>query len=77
MSPAKLEISDHAQDRLRQRRITRQQVRDALAGGEPIGVDLRGRRMVRKKIRGRYLIVVYLTVIGGFLLITAYWKGEP
>lgn len=75
MSPAKLELSDHAKERLKQRRITRQQVRDALASGEFLGVDLRGRRMVGKKVRGRILIVVYITAAGGFLVITAYWKG--
>ncbi len=75
MSPSRLEVPDHAQERLKQRRITRQQVRDCLSQGLLIGTDLRGRRINQKTIGKRILIVVYLEMLGGHVVITAYWKG--
>ncbi len=75
MTPSRLEVPDHAQERLKQRQITRQQVRDCLYKGFLIGTDLKGRRTNQKTIGKRTLIVVYLEVLGGHVVITAYWKG--
>jgi len=76
MAPSRLEISDHAQDRIKQRGITRQQVRNCLNLGKITGIDLRGRKICQKRIGSRLLIVVYIEVVGGQLVVTACWKGE-
>ena len=75
MSPARLEISDHAKLRLKQRDITRQKVRECLAKGKVTGVDLRGRRISEYTTGQKSLVVIYLEVKGGYLIVTAYWKG--
>jgi hypothetical protein len=76
MAPSRLEISDHAEERLKQRGITRQQVRNCLNLGATVGIDLRGRKICQKRIGSRLLIVIYIEVVGGQCVITAYWKGE-
>lgn len=42
MTPFRLELSDHAAARLKQRLITREQVRNCVAKGTVLGFDLRG-----------------------------------
>jgi len=76
MSPSRLEVPDHAGERLKQRAITRKQVRDCIHLGSLTGTDLKGRLVSQKRFGNRLLVVVYLEVIGGHLIITAYWKGE-
>jgi len=72
----RVEYSDHAKERLRERRITRRQVTQCLFDGSLMGFDLRGRKMNQQKIGTRTLIVVYLDSDGGGkVVITAYWKG--
>lgn len=75
MSPAHLEISEHAAERLRERVITRSQVRLCLAKGELTGLDLRGRFVREIKITKRILVVVYLQAKAGYIVITAYWRS--
>ena len=75
MSPARLEISAHAAERLRERVITRSELRQCLAKGELSGLDLRGRFVNEIKIAKRILVVVYLQAKAGYIVITAYWKG--
>ncbi|MCX6105044.1 MAG: DUF4258 domain-containing protein [Proteobacteria bacterium] len=75
MSPAHLEISEHAAERLRERVITRSQVRQCLAKGELTGLDLRGRFVREIKITKRILVVVYLQAKAGYIVITAYWRS--
>ncbi len=77
MAPSRLEVPDHAQERLKQRGITRVQVRACLYEGTLVGADLNGRRINQKRIGKRLLVVVYLQVVGGHIVVTAYWKGEP
>jgi hypothetical protein len=76
MSPSRLEVSDHAKERLKQRSITRQKIRECLAKGRISGVDLKGRRIAELKSGRKTLVVIYLEVTGGYLIVTAYWKGE-
>jgi hypothetical protein len=76
LAPFRLEISEHAAERFKQRGITRQHVRDCLARGSRIGFDLRGRFICAAQIMGRELIVVYLEIPLGVLVVTAYWKGD-
>jgi len=75
MPPARLEISAHASERLRERLITRSQVRQCLAKGVLNGLDLRGRFVKEIAIEKRILVVVYLQAKAGYIVITAYWKG--
>jgi len=75
MTPSKLELSDHAADRLKLRQITRKQVRDCIYSGTLSGTDLKGRRVKRKKFGKRLLEVVYIEILAGYLVITAYWRG--
>lgn len=74
MAPAHLDISTHAAERLRERLITRNQVRICLAKGRLCGVDVRGRYVKEVRIERRVLVVVYLQVKAGYLVITAYWR---
>jgi hypothetical protein len=75
MSPFLLQISEHARLRLKQRAITRSQVRKCLSSGEK-KLDLNGRKMKHQKIGAKFLEVIYLEIAGGYLVITAYWKGK-
>lgn len=61
---------------LRQRGITRSQVRRCLARGRVIGLDIGGRRIKRLSVNGKTLEVIYLEVAGGYLVVTAYFRGE-
>lgn len=76
MTPFRLEVSDHAAQRLRQRGITREAIRRNIALGQLAGLDVNGRLVKEYWVRRRCLVVVYLEMRGGALVITAYWKGE-
>lgn len=76
MAPSRLEISNHAKRRLKQRKITRNLLRKTLALGTLVRMDLKGRKIKQKKFGKRTLIVVYIENIGGQSVITSYWKGE-
>ena len=75
MTPFRLEISEHAALRLKQRLITREQVRTCVAKGSVLGFDLRGRQICQARIDGDDLIVVCIEIPQGVLVVTAYWKG--
>jgi hypothetical protein len=74
MAPAPLEVSPHAALRLKERRISRTEVRRCIALGETTRIDISGRFIAELPLARRTLLVVYLKVRGGYLLITAYWK---
>lgn len=76
MAPFRVEISEHAAARFKQRAITRQDVRECVAKGRRVGFDLRGRFICLAQIAGRELVVVYIEIPLGVLVVTAYWKGE-
>ena len=76
MSPFILEIPDHAEERLKLRKISRHHVRKAIITGELIEVNANGRQIRQLKIGSRTLEVVYLSRPGGFILVTCYWGGE-
>ena len=72
----KVEYSDHARERLKERSITRAQIVDCLFHGNLAGFDVRGRKISQKKIGSHTLIVIFLDVAGGGkVVVTAYWKG--
>ncbi len=72
----RVEFSEHAQNRMKERRITRQQATKCLFDGDLAGFDLRGRKVREKKFNGRVLVVIYVdTGGGGRLVVTTYWKG--
>ena len=74
MSPFKLEISDHAAQRLKQRLITRDLVRQCVIKGQLVGFDIRG-RVIREFLVGRRrLVVIYIEITLGVLVVTAYWR---
>jgi hypothetical protein len=75
MSPSRLEVSPHAIERLKQRLITRENVRLCLAEGLLVSADISGRLVKEKKIGKKTLVVVYINELGGQMLVTAYWKG--
>lgn len=74
MSPFKLEISDHAAQRIKQRVITRALVRRCVVSGQIVGFDIRGRVIREMSFGKRKLVVVYLEIKLGALVVTAYWK---
>ena len=75
MAPFRLEVSDHAALRLKQRSITREQVRTCIASGNVIGYDIRGRTISQIHFNGEFLIVIYLPIPLGAIVVTAYWGG--
>ena len=75
MSPFKIEFSPHAQERLKQRRITRRQVRICLTQGALVGIDIRGRRIKNLDFSGKTLEVIYLDSGKETLIVTSYWKA--
>ena len=74
MSSYRIEVSDHAHDRLKQRKITREQARLTIIRGNLIGLDIRGRQISSRSFGSRVLVVVYLVIPSGYLLVTAYWR---
>ncbi len=76
MAPFNLEISDHAALRLKERRVTREQVRRCLAKGTLTAVDTNGRSIKRFAFKKRVLEVIYVERQLGFVIVTAYWRGE-
>ncbi len=76
MSPFLLEVSEHAHERLKTRRIARNLVRQCIIKGELVELHENGREVRQLSIKNKILEVVYLAKKGGFILITAYWLGE-
>ncbi len=76
MAPFRLEVSEHAAFRLKQRSITREQVRACVASGNVIGYDVRGRTISQIHFNGDYLVVIYVPIPLGALVVTAYWGGS-
>ena len=76
MSPFRIEFSSHAQQRLKERTITRQQIRQCLTDGVLMGLDIRGRKVKNVLLSKRLLEVIYLETKNGTLIVTAYWKGR-
>ena len=76
MSPFILDISPHAVERLKQRKISRSLVRKTIVLGQLVSVQSNGRNIRQLKVRGRTLEVIYLNCSGGFILVTCYWLGE-
>lgn len=70
-----MEISGHATARIKQRRITRSQIRNCLVKGQVYGVDLGGRKIKRVKFGKRVLEVIYIEKSRGYLIVTAYWRN--
>ena len=75
MTPLRLDLSEHAAARLKQRLITREQVRNCVAKGNILGFDLRGRVVCQARIGRDDLVVVYIEIPQRVLVVTAYWKG--
>lgn len=75
MSPFILDVSAHAHERLKQRKITRFAVRLCLARGRLVTIDINGRRTNRMKFGSRELECVYLQKKSGYVLVTAYWRS--
>ena len=83
MGPLLMEIwyTDHALKRIRQRRITREQVEVTI--NEPHVVDqdkIPGRRVANREFGRRRLKVVYAPTNSDVFVITAYWieaGGSP
>lgn len=75
MSPFKIEYSLHATERLKERGITRQQIRLTLTHGRLAGIDLRGRKIKTLDFSKRKLEVVYIEDMSQIVVVTAYWKG--
>jgi hypothetical protein len=51
-------------------------VRRCLAKGVLTGIDLRGRQVKRLREGKRILEVIAIEISGGFLVVTAYRRGE-
>ena len=69
-----MNLSEHARSRLKQRGISRIHVRRCLVDGTLVRIDSNGRNTRRLKAGNRFLEVAYLPIMGGYLIITAYWR---
>lgn len=74
MTPFRLDVSDHAAYRLRERGITREGVRRCIAKGDRTSLDVNGRLVKEIRLKRKILVVVYIELKDGALVITAYWK---
>ncbi|HLB58799.1 MAG TPA: DUF4258 domain-containing protein [Bdellovibrionota bacterium] len=74
MTPFFLEISRHAKERIKQRRITRKKIRDCIIHGDLLNIDYRERRTRALKFGAKTLEVIYLEIKMGYLVVTAYWR---
>jgi Domain of unknown function (DUF4258) len=74
MAPFRLDISEHAAHRLKERGITREVIRRCISAGERTSLDVNGRLVKQLLFKDKILTVVYLELKGGALVITAYWK---
>ncbi len=76
MSPFILEVPAHAEARLRLRKITRNKIRKCIIHGNVTENGRRGRTVQRYKFGSRILEIVTIRRMGGYLLVTCYWKGK-
>ena len=72
----KIAYSRHALERMEQRGITREYVRQALRGPYAKVVDSRpGKREITTRLKDRNLCVVVNENADRFFVITTYWEG--
>ena len=76
MSPFRIEFSPHASQRLKQRAVTRREVRTCITQGDLIRLDLNGRKVNHFRFLKRILEVIYIDEKDGVTVITAYWLGR-
>lgn len=79
MTPKRIIFDDHVRGRLRQRRITRQDVRFVLARGirEPATTLAGAQRWSRRAmVRGREMRVVFIETRTDIIIVTAEWIGD-
>ena len=75
MSPFALDLSEHARIRIKERRISRSQIRTCIAKERSVGSQPGGRQLKRIKFGKRALEVIYLSKQDGVVVITAYWRN--
>lgn len=69
-----LEYSDHIQKRLKQRRISQEQIEETIHRPDKTEPSHGGRYLAQKEFYGRILQVVAVKEVGKIVLITVYWK---
>ncbi len=75
MSFLEILLSDHAKQRIKERRITRSQIRICLLQGFITHLDINGRKTKNLKFGNKTLEVIFLEQAHRAIIITAYWKG--
>ena len=75
MAPFRLELTAHAKFRMKQRSITRQQIRSALSIPDERILQEGELMIVRKQFTHSTLRVVYIPVKLGYKVVTAYWEN--
>lgn len=75
MEGLKIHFSGHALIRIKERKITRSQVKLCLKKGLHKGLDVSSRNLTQMRFGGRILEVVSVNFENEIVVVTAYWKG--
>ena len=67
-------VSEHAFDRIHERYIAREDVEMTIWRPDFKTPARHGKMMVRKRLRGRHLIVFYKETKLSYIFVTAYWR---
>ncbi len=67
-------VSEHAFDRIQERRITREDVEAVIWHPDLEEPARHGKMKVIKKLRGRRLTVFYKETKSSYIFVTAYWS---
>lgn len=76
MSPFLLKITIHASKKLKKRKITRENLRKGLIQGATENHPSKLKKRKKIKVKKRTLEIIYIDILGGYLIVTAYWLGE-
>jgi len=68
--------SDHVVLRIKQRSLSRRQIRSTIKKPESTSPSFKGRHIAKKCFGSRVLEVIYKPTDDGIVVITAYWLKE-
>lgn len=69
-------FSDHAEEQLRRRKISRKLVEETVRSPEEILESFRGRKLRRKRFGGKILEIVTITKGSRMTVVTQYWLKQ-
>ena len=76
MVETKIKFSDHAKDRIKERKIPTDEVLSVVKNPEEIVTSFKNRKLFRRRVRGKMLEVVAVEDEAVLEIITAYYLEE-